>query len=169
MDTIVKGWPDKRSDVPPSITPYFDYRDELTVQDGIVLRGERVIIPVSMRKDLKDKVHAGYFDINSCLRRARELIFWPRMSSEIKHYIESCDICASHSRKQSTEPLHMHEVPNRPWEKVGTDIFTIRGRNYLITVDYFSQFFEVDYLSDTTSETVVHKLKHHFARPEFQT
>lgn len=164
MDTVVKGWPNEKSKLPVCITPYFDYRDELTVQDGIVLRGERVVIPTSMRKDLKDKVHAGHFGINSCLRRARDLIFWPRMSSEIRQYIESCDICASHGTKQAPEPLNMHEVPNRPWEKVGTDIFTIKGRNYLVTVDYFSQFFEVDFLPETTSEVVVTKLKYHFAR-----
>ena len=59
----------------------------------------------------------------------------------------------------------MHEVPNRPWEKVGTDIFTIKGRNYLVTVDYFSQFFQVDYLPETTSaEAIVAKMKYRFAR-----
>ena len=100
-----------QQEIPLCITPYFDYRDELTVQHGIVLREERMVIPTSMRKD---KVHAGHSGINSCLRRARELIFRPRMSSKIRQYIESCDICASHGTKQSPEPLNMHKVPNRP-------------------------------------------------------
>ena len=47
---------------------------------------------------------------------------------------------------------------------MGTDLFTIEGRNYLITYDYFSQFFEIDYLKETNSEEVISKLKHHFAR-----
>ena len=47
---------------------------------------------------------------------------------------------------------------------MGTDIFTIQGRSYLITLDYFSHFFELDYLPETTAETVITKLKHHFAR-----
>lgn len=135
MDTIIKGWPSEKSKVPLCITPYFDYRDELTVHDGIVLRAERAVIPTSMRKELKAKVHAGHSGIRSCRRRARELIFWLRMSSEIRQYIESCDICASHGTKQSPEPLDRHEVPNRPGGKVGTDIFTIKGRNFLVTVD----------------------------------
>ena len=58
----------------------------------------------------------------------------------------------------------MHPVPDRPWEKVGTDLFTISCRDYLVTVDYFSNFYEIDFLADTLSETVISKLKNHFVR-----
>ena len=102
-----------------------------------------------MREDMKKRLHAGHLGINSCLRRARDVIFWPGMTQEIRQYIEGCTVCATFSDKQAPEPLSVHEVCSRPWEKVGTDIFTIHERNYLITVDYCSQFFEVDYLSDT--------------------
>lgn len=161
---IIQGWPDEKTHLPSNVTPYFNYRDELSVQDGIILRGDRVIIPGPMRYQMMEKVHAGHSGVNSCLRRARELIYWPRMSSEIRSFVESCDVCASHSCKQPPEPLLQHEVPERPWEKVGTDLFTIHGRNYLVTADYFSGFIEVDYLLETTSEAVITKLKHHFAR-----
>ena len=129
-EVILRGWPSARQDCPPPVTPYFDYRDELTVHDGIILRGDRVVIPHQMRPEMKEKVHAGHSGINSCLRRARQLIFWPRMSAEIRHFIESCDVCTSHSAKLPAETLRMHEVPDRPWEKEGTEIFTIQGRNY---------------------------------------
>ncbi|KAK3738816.1 hypothetical protein RRG08_040478 [Elysia crispata] len=58
----------------------------------------------------------------------------------------------------------MHEVPSRPWEKVGADLFSFKGRQYLLTVDYYSQFFELDHLPETTSREVIYKLKHHFSR-----
>lgn len=86
------------------------------------------------------------------------------MNAEIRQYIECCTVCAAHSYKQPMESIAMHETCNRPWEKMGTDIFTINNREYLITVDYCSNFFEVDYLPDTLSETVITKLKYHFAR-----
>ena len=161
---IVKGWPEHKAELPAALTPYYNYRDEMTIQDGIVLRGDCVVIPTSMRSDIKKKLHAGHLGMNACQRRAREVVYWPGMSSEVREYIESCDICASLADKQAQEPLLMHEVPSRPWERVGTDLFTIAGRSYLLTVDYFSNFFEVDHMTDTTSDSVITKMKHHFAR-----
>ena len=71
-NTIMKGWPPNKDAMPNSLTPYFSYRDELTVQDGIIMRGERVVIPAAMRPYIKVKLHAGHMGINACLRRARE-------------------------------------------------------------------------------------------------
>ena len=162
--TIRTGWPDDRRKCPPSLLPYFSYRDELTVQDGIILRSDRIVIPTSLRPEMKQKVHAGHLGINSCLRRARDLIFWPGMTTDIRRYIESCDTCASSMCQQSPEPILLHEIPPRPWEKIGTDLLQMQGRQYLVTSDYHTNFTEVDFLPDTTAATVVTKLKHHFAR-----
>ena len=113
---------------------------------------------------MRERVHAGHQGLNSCLRRARDLIFWPHMTKEITEFVKTCAICAAFPDKQAPEPLLPHEVPNNPWEKVGTDIYSIKNRNYLVTVDYLSGFFEVDYLPSVNSLSVISKLKAHFAR-----
>ena len=41
-----------------------------------------------------------------------------------------------------------HELAERPWEKIGADLYTIDGKDYLIVVDYFSNFWEIDHLPD---------------------
>jgi len=163
--TIAEGWPNDKQQLDDSLRVYFNYRDEMTIEDGIVLRGERIVIPKSLRYDMKQKLHAGHLGINSCLRRARTYLYWPGMSSEIRNFIETCPTCNTIANKQPKQPLKLHDFPERPWQKLGIDIFTIENRNYLVTVDYYSQFFEVDYLSnDMTSATVISKLKAHFAR-----
>ena len=86
------------------------------------------------------------------------------MNNEVKDYISRCDICLTYAPRQQEEPLLCHEVPDRRWAKAATDLFQLENKDYLVTVDYFSDFFEVDRLYSTTSETVIKKLKGHFAR-----
>ena len=56
-----------------------------------------------------------------------------------------------------------HEVPSHPWEKIARDIFTLHGKNYLVTLDYYSNFWEADRLPNTKASTTIRKLKSHFA------
>ena len=163
-NVISSGWPQNKEDLTPEFRSYFHYRDEMTIEDGIILRSERIVVPSSLRYEMKTKIHTGHMGINSCLRRARTYLYWPGMSSEIKLFVENCSTCSTYHYNQPTQPLYVHTIPERPWQKLGMDIFTLNTRNYLVTVDYYSQFFEIDYLSTMTSSTIIHKLKAHFAR-----
>ena len=163
-DVIMKGWPNDRSNVPSEILPYFPYRDEMTVQDGIIMRGTRIVVPTTMRRELKERLHVGHMGVNSCLRRAREVLYWPGMSAEIRHYIESCGTCMTYTDRQPKESTVITDVPGRSWQKVASDLLSWGGCDYLITTDYHSNFFEIDRLYDTTSNTVINKLKSQFAR-----
>ena len=162
---ILEGWPAEKSRVSPLAQPYFSVRDELAIHDGLIFRGERVVIPASQRKILKEKIHSSHLGIDGCLRRARESIFWPNMNAEIREYISGCETCRKFETANPKEPLMSHDIPDRPWAKVGTDLFTFNGREYLLVVDYYSNFWDVDCLfDDATSKVVIRKLKAHFAR-----
>ena len=104
-ETILRGWPESKSDVPECVLPYFDFRDELTVQDQLVFKGAQLVVPAAMRKDMMAVAHASYIGIEGCIRRARETMFWPRMSSELKDYIAKCDVCMAHRTTQGKEPI----------------------------------------------------------------
>lgn len=161
---ILQGWPDDRSQLHTVLHPYFHVRDEMSMQDGIIFKGERTLIPRSLRSEIKKAIHSSHVGIDGCLRRARECVFWPGMSADIREYISTCETCRKYEVDQPRESLMQHDVPDRPWQKVGTDIFSFEGKSYLVTVDYFSNFWEIDRLEDTTTTTVIRKLKGHFAR-----
>ncbi|XP_046351430.2 uncharacterized protein K02A2.6-like [Haliotis rufescens] len=85
------------------------------------------------------------------------------MTDQIKQITESCEACQTYSRAQQKESLMSIEA-NYLWEIVGTDLFTFEDREYLLTIDYFSGFWEVDYLPKTNSLAVIKALKIHFSR-----
>ncbi|CAC5416292.1 unnamed protein product [Mytilus coruscus] len=144
--TVLHGWPIKREDTPSLAKPYFDFRDEITVEDGILFRGERGIIPRTLRIDMMQRVHSSHIGIGGSLRRAKECLYWPGMHSDITQYIQSCETCKMFENKQQKETLIPHEVPDRPWARVGTDLC------------------KIDFLESTKPKTVIRKLRALFAR-----
>ena len=162
--TILKGWPQEKSSLATQLTPYYDVRDELGIQDGLIFRGERLVIPQGMRETVKADIHRSHTGVEGCLRRARESVYWPRMNADVKHWISTCDACRQQEISHGKETLMSHYIPGRPWEKIAVDLFSIKEKNYLITVDYYSNYWEVDRLDTTKSSAVIRKLKPHFAR-----
>ena len=163
-EVIQKGWPEEKISLPSCTLPHFSYKDELSMQDGVIYRLLRVVIPTSLRREIKKKLHAGHLGINACLRRGRDLVYWPGISAEIRQFVETCWVCATYADKQAPGPLHLHDVPHHPWQKVGTDLYSWAVRSHLVTVDFYSKFFELDCLPDISSSTVISKLKHNSAR-----
>lgn len=57
-----------------------------------------------------------------------------------------------------------HEAPNRPWNKVAVDLFQFRNKDFIITVDYSSGFYEVQSMHTTRASALIQVLKSQFAR-----
>jgi len=162
---IQEGWPASKNEVPNLVTPYYNIRDELSIQDGLIFRGERVVIPTSLRQEIKQALHRSHVGVEATLRRARDCVYWPSMTTDIRELVQCCETCrAFDTAVNPKETLIPHDTPSRPWEKVGTDLLSWDGKDYLVTVCYFSNFWEIDRLNNTESKTVIKKLKGHFAR-----
>ena len=118
-----------------------------------------------MRRSTLEELHRPHLGVEATLRRARETVFWPRLSSELRDYVSQCDTCRSFDPEQQKEPLINHDIVTQVWAKVGVDLFTFENRDYMVTVDYLTNFWEVDHLRDDTSaRSVIRKLKLNFAR-----
>ena len=161
---ISEGWPDNVSEVPVEVRPYFHHKDELITQDGLIFKGAQVVIPELMRGEIREALHVSHMGVESTLRRARQCVFWPSMNNELKQFIGKCEVCAKYNKRQQKETLMSHEPAVRPWEKVGIDLFEFDSKDYLIVVDYFTNWWEFDRLHKTTSRAVIDKLKCHFTR-----
>lgn len=161
---IMAGWPEKCKQLPEAPKTYHAFHEELAFADGFIFRGERVIVPASLRKELMEEIHSAQMGVQSSLRRARECLYWPRMNAEITDYVSRCDVCQQYSTAQPCEPMMPLDVPDRPWQTISCDLFHWKNSEYLVTVDHFSNVFEVDKLSSSTTQQVTRKLSSHFAR-----
>ena len=111
-----------------------------------------------------EKTHASHIGIEGCTRRARDTLYWPRMTTEIKEYISKCDVCMTHRTSQGKEPILQHEFISRPWAKVAADLCEFDNRVLLVVSDYYSNYIEVARLNNLTSRAVIKELKAIFAR-----
>ena len=163
-ETVQTGWPNNKADVPTVCRSYWNFRDEISLCNDVLLKGEKLIIPKSMRPEMLRLIHASHMGIEKYKRRAKDIIYWPGMSSQIEDIVSSCSICNTYSRNNTKEPMMPHNVPDRPWAQVGADLFQLNGHHYLLLVDYYSGFIEVSILTSTTSKQVITHCKSHFSR-----
>ena len=104
-------------------------------------------------------------DIESAVSQcsACDIAFWPKMRQDIDSAVSQCSACNSCRAHLQKQPLISHPVPELPWSTIAADIFDWEGRQYLVTVDSYSGWFEMDPLSDMSSRTVIGKLQRLFA------
>ena len=161
---VLQGWPDNIDDCYPLIREFWNYREEITIQDGILYKGLRMIIPKSLQNEVLKKIHSSHLGIEACIRKASDSLFWPTMRNDIKNMVASCHTCAELSKSQPPEPLQTPKIQTRPWSKVAVDEFQLNGKKYLLSVDHYSDYFEIDRLYSSTTRTIIKMLQAHFAR-----
>lgn len=119
-------WPSERRGVPEAVRPYSNVRDQVHEAEGLMFLGEKLIVPEGMRKEMLALLHGSHQGIEKSKARAREVMYWPGMSRDIEDTITRCNKCSEWRRNNRKEPLISHEVPGRPWQKLGADIFEFR-------------------------------------------
>ena len=112
QSTIQNGWPDKISEAPKEIQQFCTYRVELSEADGIVLKGEKIVIPKSLRKEMLSRIHSSHLGVNKCRERAKDVLFWPGMWKQIEEAVTQCEICQEHQMSNTKEPMIMGTVPS---------------------------------------------------------
>ena len=144
--------------------PYYPYRAELSVVYGLVFKGDSIVVSSNMRKEIKEKIHQGHMGIKKCKVRARQVVFWPGINAEISEMVLQCPASIKYQQAQKKQPLKSHDVPAEPWYKVGMDLVSYRNKDYLVIVDYLSNYPEVCPLNNTPSSTIISHVKSIFAR-----
>ncbi|UYV70903.1 K02A2.6-like [Cordylochernes scorpioides] len=162
VNYLEQSWPDKKK-MSQALLSYWHVKDELGVQNGLLMRSCRLVIPASMKLEILDKLHAGHFGITKTRLRARETVWWPGISEEIAETVRKCSVCIQEAVSKH-EPLIPTNFPTRPWQKIGMDLFKFENKWYLVVIDYYSRFPEMIQLDRLTANVVVRSCKSIFAR-----
>ena len=157
------GWPESRAQVLLKAEEFWNYRDELTVGHGLILKGQKIVAPSSLRGEMLEVLHEGHLGINKTLARVREVLFWPGMKVDLTEKIKSCPVCLENQPSQQPELLKSHEIPPLPCP--GTDSLHKNGQNNLITIDNYFKWPELTLLPSVTSTGVITALKSQFWCP----
>ncbi len=97
------GWPTK-GNMASELRNFLSVSSELSVQDGFLLKGSRLVIPQLLRSDILARIHAGHQGITKCQERAKQAVWWPCLSTDIQQKVSTCHICIQ-QREQFPEPL----------------------------------------------------------------
>ena len=161
---IVDGWPDSQRHLAAPLRPYWSCRDELAVEDGLIMKGDRLVIPLSLQAEVLSKLHEAHQGIEKTRLRARSCVYWKSINKDIDDIVRKCDACQRLQKRQAHELLMQHELPTRPWQIVGTDLFAIREDTYLLICDYYSKFPFVYRIEEkVTSDRIISKMSGVFA------
>jgi len=104
MSYCQSQWPDKAS-LSSNIQPYYSVRAELSVENGLLMRGCRIVIPPELQREILNKIHEGHLGITKCRARARQSVWWPGMSQELEKKVRDCYECCKYQRRR-VDPMH---------------------------------------------------------------
>ena len=135
---------------------------ELTAEDGLILKGTRIVIPTKQCKAILKLLHEGHLGFNKCKLRDKETVYWPGLNDQLENLVLNCELCLKYSTaKCKLEPsLSLgQEVPLYPWTKLATDVFHFKGASYTFIVDYTTRYPVVCKLTLMTDQHIASHFK----------
>lgn len=144
-------------------------KDELCVYKNIVLRGTRIVIPLSLRNKVLGIAHEGHPGIVAMKNRLRSKVWWDGMDKDAEKCVKSCHGCQLVQKSVVSAPLYRNELPDRPWDTLAMDLLgpLPNKDNLLVVIDYYSRYYEVVITQSTTSNAIIGYLSEIFARHGF--
>jgi hypothetical protein len=158
----MSGWPNYCQDI--EIQPYFRNREELTVDNGCLLWGRRVVIPTCWRENMLAELHEGHPGMNRMKALARSFVWWPGIDPDIEDKVRICNACVNLQGAPKSVPLLMWPWATEPWQKIHVDFAEVDGQSFLLVVDSHSKWLEVFPLESTTAAVTIATLRILFAR-----
>ena len=148
---ILDGFPDAKRDLQPALQQFWEFRDALSVLNGVITYNDRVVVPPALRPQVLSNLHCAHQGVTNMQARALQSVFWPGITADLEGTRESCRTCHRNAPSQPKLPPTASDPPRIPFEQIACDYFDLSGKHYLITVDRLSGWVEVIHVKPSTS------------------
>ena len=157
FESIKQGYIDKKAH--PDVKKYQRVFQSLSICDGIILKGHKIVVPCSLRKRIIEAGHDGHQGIVKTKTLLRSKVWYPGIDDDATKIVSSCRGCQSAVNDNSREPVIMSELPNAPWESIITDFYgpTSTGEYLISVIDEYSRFPIVKIVTSTSPKAAIPK------------
>ena len=110
--TIRHGWPSTIREVPSKIQPYWAFREELTIEDVIILKGTWIVIPHKKHEPTLKLIHKGHLGLGNCKLRAKDAVYWPALNNKLEKLILNCELSEVYTFQMQAQTNHISWTRN---------------------------------------------------------
>ena len=143
LHCVRTSFPQKLSEDNNILRPYWQYRFGFYEQDGVLMYNDRVLIPPSLRNHAVQALHAAHQGVSAMEARARTIVFWPGLTTDIDNARANCRDCITNAPSQARLPPAPYDPPTTPFEKIVSDFLECGSHHYLVVADRLSGWPEV--------------------------
>ena len=162
LQYTMTGWPHV---VDPSLVTYKNKRDELTLEQGCLLWGVRVVVPAALQGKVLQELHETHPGMTRMKSIARSYVWWLNIDSDIEKTVRACPVCQATRANPPEAPVHPWCFPTGPWQRLHIDFKgPVLGRTYLVVVDAYSKYPEIVNMPITTATATIKVLREIFSR-----
>ena len=135
---LQRGWP---MQINSMLGPYWTCQTELSIEEGYIMWGARVVIPKKLQSAVLEMLHEGHVGMVRVKRIARSYAWWPGVDKDIEELVKTCNSCQQVQKSPESAPLHPWIWPSKPWVRIHLDFAGLfEGKMFLIAVDGFSKW-----------------------------
>lgn len=157
INRLQSGW--RHSDSCSELATYFRKKLELSIQNGVLLWGRRVIVPNSLRPKILTLLHSEHSGISRMKSVARSYVWWPNIDDNLDQSAKNCEKCQQ-QRNEPPKVTAKWQSSQEPWQRIHIDFAgPIDGVNLLIIVDSYSKWPEVKIMNTITSSATIEHLR----------
>ena len=162
---IVTGWPEDIKEVPCPLCPYWQHRETLAIEEGLVLWGEGLVIPPAKRERVLHQLHQFHQGITKSQLLACGSFFWPGINKIIEEAVCQCESCTQFQSQNAAVSLTPTPTASHPWQMCATDMFMLEGVDYLVVGNFYLKMIFIQCLppGQSNANKVVSLLKEMFA------